>query len=160
MRKISLALAAVLVGASASCAGVVDRDGRGGTIAVGATADGTLGIGDPVTPLPGRGGSYRADLWTVSLTMGQPITIAMCETVGSDFDPYLVVENAGMDNHYNDDSGGGYHGHGSLLTFTPTATATYTIYASTFRTLTGDTVGDYTLQVMAGDMTSTFHCPQ
>ncbi len=159
MQNIKLGLATLLVVSAAGCAGVVDRDGRGGAITVGATVNGTLGIGDPITPLPGRGGSYRADPWTVSLTMGQPITIAMCETVGSDFDPYLVVESAGMDNHYNDDTAGGYHSHGSLVTFTPTLTATYTIYASTFRSLTGDTVGDYTLQVMAGDM-PTFRCPQ
>ncbi len=129
---------------------------NGAEIPIGGSVHGELNSGDPIMAIPGRGSTYRTDLWAVALTAGEPVTIAMCEDAGSDFDPYLSIDASGRDTHTNDDSGGGYHGHGSRVSFTPMVTAVYDIYASTFRGTAAS--GHYTITIMPG-MVATFRCP-
>jgi hypothetical protein len=128
-------------------------------LAVGSTIHGELGPSDPLRILPMRSSttSFPTDVYSVQLTAGEPVTLTMCEDLGADIDPYLVVAFEGSDVHLNDDSAGGYHGHGSLITFTPSITGAYDLYASSFRSqLTSP--GAYTIRVMAGLLT-TFRCP-
>jgi hypothetical protein len=160
-RRDGVALASVLL-TSGCLVTVGGHNGSGGgPISVGDSVSGTLTTTDTHTPLPARSATpYYADLYTISLTAGVTVTIMECEELGSDFDPYLVIDNGAGDTAHNDDSGRGYNGHGSLLAFTPLTTGTYTIYASTFRTAL-PSVGDaaYTLQVAAGDQSLVFQCP-
>ena len=155
-RPRSTATSALLAAAIASTgcgARVVDF----GALVIGGRVQGELTATDPIIAIPGRGGSYRSDTLAIDLVAGEPVTITMCEDMGSDFDPYLSVAINGQDVHFNDDGAGGFHGHGSLVTFTPTTTGEYTVFASTFRS-NGAVMGAYTLQVFAGTMTG-FRCP-
>jgi hypothetical protein len=144
-----------------ACGLAADIDGRGGSITVGSSAQGTIGAQDPQISLPGATSTTQrnTDIWRVELTAGQSVEIAMCESswdAGSPaFDPLLVVESNGVDNHSDDNSGGGYRGRGSFLTFTPTTTGEYQIYASE---VVPGIHGDYTLTITEATAVP-FRCP-
>jgi len=88
--------------------------------------------------------SYYADLFRVTLTAGQTITVTMDS--GDDLDTYLLLAapSTGFLVAGNDDDDDGNLGVGSKMIYTATATGVYVIEASTFNGL--DT-GNYTLGV-------------
>jgi hypothetical protein len=88
--------------------------------------------------------SYYADLYRVSLTAGQTITVTMDS--GDDLDTYLLLAGPTLGELVagNDDDDEGVLGVGSRLVYTATVTGVYVIEASTFNGL--DT-GSYTLGV-------------
>jgi hypothetical protein len=88
--------------------------------------------------------SYYADLFRVTLTAGQTITVTMDS--GDDLDTYLLLAapGTGILVAGNDDDPTEALGVGSRMTYTATATGVYVIEASTFNGL--DT-GNYTLGV-------------
>lgn len=88
--------------------------------------------------------SYYADLYRVSLTAGQTVTVTMDS--GDDLDTYLLLAGGatGFLVAGNDDDDEGTLGVGSRLVYTATVTGVYVIEASTFNGL--DT-GNYTLGV-------------
>jgi len=88
--------------------------------------------------------SYYADLYRVTLTAGQTITVTMDS--GDDLDTYLLLAAPGLGFLVagNDDDDDGALGVGSKLIYTATTSGVYVIEASTFGTL--DT-GNYTLGV-------------
>jgi hypothetical protein len=87
---------------------------------------------------------FYADLFRVSLTAGQTITVTMDS--GDDLDTYLLLADPtlGFLVAGNDDDEEGGLGVGSRIVYTATATGVYVIEASTFNML--DT-GNYTLGV-------------
>ena len=88
--------------------------------------------------------SYYADLFRVTLTAGQTITVTMDS--GNDLDTYLLLAapSSGFLVAGNDDDDDGDLGVGSKMIYTATASGVYVIEASTFNGL--DT-GNYTLGV-------------
>lgn len=88
---------------------------------------------------------YYGDLYRVTLTAGQTVTVTM-NGVGS-FDPQLtVLDPAGFPFEYNDDidfAGGNYN---AQVTFVALVGGVYVIEASSSFAVPGDT-GDYTLTV-------------
>ncbi|MEI8259105.1 MAG: hypothetical protein WCJ30_25845, partial [Deltaproteobacteria bacterium] len=128
--------------------------GGGGPMTVGTPVTGTIGFLSGESTIPGRAGTttYRRDIWTVPLTTGSPVTVLLCRTGTVSFDPYLAVHGPGGptdDLHNDDDSAGSLN---SRLVLTPTATGSYTIYASTFSSFSSSsTAGNYTLSVTAGE---------
>lgn len=88
--------------------------------------------------------SFYADLYRVSLTAGQTLTVTMDS--GDDLDTYLLLAGptAGELVAGNDDDDEGTLGVGSRMVYTATVTGVYVIEASTFNGL--DT-GNYTLGV-------------
>jgi hypothetical protein len=88
--------------------------------------------------------SYYADLYRVSLTAGQTITVTMDS--GDDLDTYLLLAGpaTGFLVAGNDDDDEGALGVGSRMVYTATVSGIYVIEASTFNGL--DT-GAYTLHV-------------
>jgi len=88
--------------------------------------------------------SYYADLYRVTLTAGQTITVTMDS--GDDLDTYLLVAEPtqGVLVAGNDDDDEGTLGVGSRIIYTATVSGTYVIEASTFN---GSDTGNYTLGV-------------
>jgi hypothetical protein len=88
--------------------------------------------------------SYYADLYRVSLTAGQTVTVTMDS--GDDLDTYLLLAGPSFGELVaaNDDDDEGVLGVGSRMIYTATASGVYVIEASTFNGL--DT-GSYTLGV-------------
>jgi hypothetical protein len=88
--------------------------------------------------------SYYADLYRVSLTAGQTVTVTMDS--GDDLDTYLLLAGPtyGFLVAGNDDDDSGVLGVGSSMTYTAAVSGVYVIEASTFNGL--DT-GTYTLHV-------------
>lgn len=87
--------------------------------------------------------SYYADLYRVSLTAGQTITVEMDSD--DDLDTYLLMANRfGVLVAGNDDDDAGILGVGSRMVYTATEAGVYIIEASTFN---GRDTGDYTLRV-------------
>ena len=88
--------------------------------------------------------SYYADLYRVTLTAGQTITVTMDS--GDDLDTYLLLAapGSGFLVAVNDDDLDGNLGVGSKMIYTATATGVYVIEASTFN---GLDQGNYTLGV-------------
>lgn len=88
--------------------------------------------------------SYYADLYRVTLTAGQTITVTMDS--GDDLDTYLLLASHG--NGFlvagNDDDDDGVLGVGSKMIYTATVSGVYVIEASTFN---GLDEGNYTLGV-------------
>jgi len=88
--------------------------------------------------------SYYGDLYRVTLTAGQTITVTMDS--GDDLDTYLLLANSasGFVVAKNDDDDNGVLGVGSRMIYTATVSGVYVIEASTFNGL--DT-GNYTLGI-------------
>jgi len=88
--------------------------------------------------------SYYADLYRVTLTAGQTITVTMDS--GDDLDTYLLLAGPGLGVLVagNDDDDDNALGVGSKMIYTATESGVYVIEASTFNNL--DT-GNYTLGV-------------
>ncbi|HYW10955.1 MAG TPA: PPC domain-containing protein [Longimicrobium sp.] len=88
--------------------------------------------------------SYYGDLFRVSLTAGQTITVTMDS--GDDLDTYVLLADAtlGFIVAANDDDDEGTLGVGSRLVYTATVSGVYVIEASTFNSLG---TGNYTLGV-------------
>lgn len=88
--------------------------------------------------------SYYADLYRVTLTAGQTITVTMDS--GDDLDTYLLLAGPTFGRLVagNDDDDTGVLGVGSRMIYTATVSGVYVIEASTFNGL--DT-GNYTLSV-------------
>ena len=108
----------------------------GENITIGATSRGAMNVGDTVTgsingstgvtTIPGRSSSIDvpAETWTVSLTNGQVVTLLMCRTSGTSFDPYVSIHGPGGrgDNvRVNDDGASSLN---SRLVYTATSTGT------------------------------------
>lgn len=131
---------------------------RGGT-SVGNAVTGSIDGSTGRTTLPGRSSSIEvpAETWTVSLNAGETVTLLMCRTSGSSFDPYISMHGPGgrTDNARTDDDGAGFPN--SRLIYTPTSSGTHTIYASTF-TYSSTRNGTYQLTVYPGSM-GTVRCP-
>lgn len=137
----------------------------GENITIGATSRGAMNVGDTVTgsingstgvtTIPGRSSSIDvpAETWTVSLTNGQVVTLLMCRTSGTSFDPYVSIHGPGGrgDNvRVNDDGASSLN---SRLVYTATSTGTHTIYATTY-SYSASRAGTYRLTVYDGSMTS------
>jgi hypothetical protein len=88
--------------------------------------------------------SYYADLYRVTLTAGQTVTVTMDS--GDDLDTYLLLATGSGGNLVagNDDDDTGTLGVGSRMVYTAATSGVYVIEASTFNGL--DT-GNYTLHV-------------
>ena len=106
-----------------------------------ASSDCFSSFGDP-NGLPTT--SYYADLYRVTLTAGQTVTVTMDS--GDDLDTYLLLATGDLGRLVasNDDDPSGVLGVGSRLVYTAAASGVYVIEASTFNGL--DT-GSYTLHV-------------
>lgn len=113
---------------------------------------GHLSPWSPVVHIPGRtAGIHHSNVWTLHTSRVAPVTLLMCETPGSDFDPYLTVSLPWGYPLQDDDSAGGYHGHGSRVIVPPTPSGMpVTVYASSFRSVGNNDSGSYTLQVLPG----------
>jgi len=127
----------------------VTQSGSGGgcpstAIAAGQTINGTLTTSDCFF----TGSTHYVDVYTFNGTAGQQISINM--TSGT-FDTYLYLINSSNQTlAENDDGGGGTNSRIPAFSgfFTLPATATYTIYATSFSSdgITGST-GSYTLSL-------------
>lgn len=100
------------------------------------------------TTTPGTlSGTERADVIQVNLTAGQTYSFDYRGAVDGVVDPYLALFGPGFTYITEDDDGGA--GRGSLITYTPTVSGTYFLYATSFYTLdTGDAsidTGAYTI---------------
>lgn len=142
---------------------------RGDNITIGATSRGALNVDVPVTgdingstgvtTIPGRSSSIDvpAETWTASLTTGQTVTLLMCRTSGSSFDPFVSIHGPGgrSDNvRVNDDGAGSPD---ARLVFTPTSSGTHVIYATTY-SYSSTRAGSYRLTVLAGSQPAV-RCP-
>ena len=102
------------------------------------------------TPVPGTlDGTEEGDLISVNLTAGQTYTFDYRGAVGGVEDPYLALFGPGMAYITEDDDGG--LGRGSMITYTPTVSGTYFLYATSFYTIDGQgpaaDAGDYTINI-------------
>jgi hypothetical protein len=106
-----------------------------------ASSDCFSSFGDP-NGLPTN--NYYADLYRVTLTAGQTVTVTMDS--GDDLDTYLLLATGDVGRLVagNDDDDTGNLGVGSRMVYTATTSGVYVIEASTFNGL--DT-GAYTLHV-------------
>jgi hypothetical protein len=88
--------------------------------------------------------SYYADLFRISLTAGQTVTVTMDS--GDNLDTYLLLADGGLGFLVagNDDDDTGVLGVGSRMVYTATTSGVYVIEASTFNGLDS---GNYTLHV-------------
>lgn len=102
------------------------------------------------TPLPGNlDGIEEYDLIAVQLTAGQTYSFDYRGAVGGVVDPYLVLFAPDFTFLDEDDDGG--LGRGALITYTPSVTGTYYLYATSYYTLAGEDpsvdAGDYTINM-------------
>ena len=105
------------------------------------------------TPAPGTpgtlSGNEEGDLIEVTLVAGQTYTFDYRGTAGGVVDPYLGLFGPGFTYITEDDDGGA--GRGAMITYTPTTSGTYYLYATSFYTVdTGDPsidTGGYTINM-------------
>jgi hypothetical protein len=105
------------------------------------------------TPAPGTpatlSGVEDGDIIEVNLVAGQTYTFDYRGTAGGVVDPYLGLFGPGLTYITEDDDGGA--GRGAMITYTPTASGTYYLYATSFYTVdTGDPsidTGGYTINI-------------
>ena len=103
------------------------------------------------TTLPGTlDGTEEADLIEVSLVAGQTYTFDYRGAPGGVVDPFLALFGPGFTYITEDDDGGA--GRGSMITYTPTVSGTYTLYATSFYTIGEGAApsfdaGDYTISI-------------
>jgi hypothetical protein len=105
------------------------------------------------TPAPGTpgtlSGTEEGDLIEVTLVAGQTYTFDYRGTAGGVVDPYLGLFGPGFTYITEDDDGGA--GRGAMITYTPTTSGTYYLYATSFYTVdTGDPsidTGGYTINM-------------
>lgn len=105
------------------------------------------------TPAPGTpgtlSGTEEGDIIEVNLVAGQTYTFDYRGTVGGVVDPYLGLFGPGFTYITEDDDGGA--GRGAMITYTPTTSGTYYLYATSFYTVdTGDPsidTGGYTINM-------------
>jgi hypothetical protein len=110
-------------------------------------------ISATATPAPGTPGTLdgteEADIIEVNLVAGQTYTFDYRGAPGGVVDPYLALFGPGFAYITEDDDGGA--GRGSMITYTPTTSGTYYLYATSFYTLdTGDPsidTGAYTINM-------------
>ncbi|MES2903493.1 MAG: M10 family metallopeptidase C-terminal domain-containing protein [Pseudomonadota bacterium] len=104
-------------------------------------------ISATATPIPGNlDGTEQGDLIAFDLTAGVTYSFDLRGAVGGVNDPYLILLNSSLSTLVQDDDGG--LGLSSLLTYTPTVTGTYYLYATSFDAITGNPAadfGDYTI---------------
>src|SRR5688572_30242774 len=96
-------------------------------------------ISATATSIPGNlDGTEAGDLIEVTLVAGQTYSFDYRGSAGGVVDPYLAIFNADLSAIVAEDDDGGL-GRGSLITFTPTTSGVYYLYATSFYTLdTGD----------------------
>jgi Ca2+-binding RTX toxin-like protein len=105
------------------------------------------------TPVPGTPGTLDgtedADIIEVNLVAGQTYTFDYRGTADGVVDPYLGLFGPGFAYITEDDDGGA--GRGAMITYTPTVSGTYYLYATSFYTVdTGDPsidTGGYTINM-------------
>ena len=105
------------------------------------------------TPAPGTPGTLSGtedgDILEVDLVAGQTYTFDYRGTAGGVVDPYLGLFGPGFTYITEDDDGGA--GRGAMITYTPTVSGTYYLYATSFYTVdTGDPsidTGGYTINM-------------
>ena len=105
------------------------------------------------TPAPGTPGTLDGtepyDLIAVDLVAGQTYTFDYRGVPGGVVDPYLGLFGPGFTYITEDDDGGA--GRGAMITYTPTTSGTYYLYATSFYTVdTGDPsidTGGYTINI-------------
>ena len=103
------------------------------------------------TPMPGNlDGTESGDLIAVNLVANQTYSFDYRGAPGGVVDPYLMLVDGTLTTVLAQDDDGGL-GRGSLITFTPTSTGTYYLYATSFYTLDGQPpsvdAGDYTINM-------------
>jgi serralysin len=120
------------------------------------TVQSLLSLGEisaTATPAPGTPGTLDgtedADILEVNLIAGQTYTFDYRGVAGGLVDPYLALFGPGFSYVTEDDDGGA--GRGSMITYTPTTSGTYYLYATSYYTLaTGDPsidTGGYTINM-------------
>ena len=105
------------------------------------------------TPAPGTpgtlSGTEEGDIIEVNLVAGQTYTFDYRGAAGGVVDPYLGLFGPGLTYITEDDDGGA--GRGAMITYTPTVSGTYYLYATSFYTVdTGDPsidTGGYTINM-------------
>jgi serralysin len=105
------------------------------------------------TPAPGTpgtlSGAEEGDVIEVNLVAGQTYTFDYRGTSDGVVDPYLGLFGPGFTYITEDDDGGA--GRGAMITYTPTVSGTYYLYATSFYTVdTGDPsidTGGYTVNI-------------
>lgn len=105
------------------------------------------------TPIPGNlDGIEEGDLIAVNLTAGQTYSFDYRGVPGGVVDPFLALFNGTLTTVLAQDDDGGL-GRGSLITYTPTVSGTYYLYATSFYTIDGEDpsfdAGDYTINMWA-----------
>ena len=103
------------------------------------------------TPIPGNlDGTEEGDLIAVNLVAGQTYSFDYRGAPGGVIDPFLALFNGTVTTVLAQDDDGGL-GRGSLITYTPTVSGTYYLYATSFYTIDGESpsvdVGDYTINM-------------
>jgi hypothetical protein len=101
--------------------------------------------------MPGNlDGTESGDLIAVNLVANQTYSFDYRGAPGGVVDPYLMLVDGTLTTVLAQDDDGGL-GRGSLITFTPTSTGTYYLYATSFYTLDGQPpsvdAGDYTINM-------------
>lgn len=103
----------------------------------------------PTTTPGDLNGTEEGDIIEFELVAGQTYTFDYRGTAGGVSDPYLALFGPGFTYITEDDDGGA--GRGSMITYTPTTSGTYYLYATSWYTLEyGDPsidTGDYTINV-------------
>ena len=108
-------------------------------------------ISAAATSIPGNlNGTEEGDLIEFTLIAGQTYSFDYRGVPGGVVDPYMLLLDGSLTTVLAEDDDGGL-GRGSMITFTPTVTGTYYIYATSFYTVTGEDPsvddGDYTISV-------------
>ena len=103
------------------------------------------------TPIPGNlDGVEEGDLIEVNLVAGQTYSFDYRGAPGGVVDPYLALFNGSLTTVLAEDDDGGL-GRGSMITFTPSESGTYYLYATSFYTVDGEDpsvdAGDYTINM-------------
>jgi serralysin len=107
-------------------------------------------ISATATPVPGAlDGTEEGDLIAVNLVAGRTYTFDYRGTVGGVVDPFLVLYGTSGAYIAQDDDGG--FGRNAMITYTPTQSGTYYLYATSFYTVDGEDpavdAGGYTINV-------------
>ena len=105
------------------------------------------------TPAPGTpstlSGTEEGDIIEVNLVAGQTYTFDYRGAPGGVVDPYLGLFGPGFTYITEDDDGGA--GRGAMITYTPTTSGTYYLYATSFYTVDTDNpsidTGAYTINM-------------
>jgi hypothetical protein len=109
-----------------TCSGPPDPnpDGLGGALTVGMPTVAALTSMDTGVP-PGHAGPYNADHFTLDLSAGQSVTIAMCRCA-LDLDPFLELSSNGTTLAMDNDLAGN---NGARIEFTAMTSGTYDVWA-------------------------------